>query len=176
MQITVQRMRKSPSFASYCRTDPFLRAAVSAYTRVIADVAIVPVRGRRRKCADARRRNAGTVVTITGGGRGVRIDVPRMVPRGYMTRASHSRGSDHGYGDQCGRQKVMTGHSTSPMDMRSQQRLAPQDCGFSFQRPRRLMSRRGRQDSVSHQSGDQTGDRFIPCPWMGISINDRTFA
>jgi len=30
-------------------------AAFSAYTRVITDVAIFPVRGRRRKCADARR-------------------------------------------------------------------------------------------------------------------------
>src|SRR5258706_14656910 len=30
-------------------------AASSAYARVITDVAIFPVRGRRRKCADARR-------------------------------------------------------------------------------------------------------------------------
>jgi hypothetical protein len=41
--------------ASHSCTDPFLCAAFSTYKRVITDVAIFPVRGRRRKCADARR-------------------------------------------------------------------------------------------------------------------------
>src|SRR5258705_13184514 len=44
------------SCASHSRTDPFLCTAFSTYTRVITDVAIFRVRGRRRwKYADARR-------------------------------------------------------------------------------------------------------------------------
>ena len=43
------------SCASHNRPDPFLCAASSAYKRVITDVAISPFRGRRRKCAEARR-------------------------------------------------------------------------------------------------------------------------
>ncbi len=45
----------SPELRLTSRTDPFPCAAFSAYARVITDVAIFPVRGRRRKCADARR-------------------------------------------------------------------------------------------------------------------------
>ena len=45
----------SPELRLTSRTDPFPCAAFSAYARVITDVAIFPVRGRRRQCADARR-------------------------------------------------------------------------------------------------------------------------
>jgi hypothetical protein len=34
----------------------------------------------------------------------------------------------------------------------------------------------GRQDSVPHQLGDQSGNRFIPCAWIGIGIYGLTFS
>jgi hypothetical protein len=113
------------SCASHSRTDPFLCTAFSAYTRVITDVAIFPVRGRRRECADTRRWNAGTAVNMTGGGRGARIGVLCAVPRGYMARASHSGSCEHGCGDQCSRQKFKLSHLISPLQMKSQRRVAP---------------------------------------------------
>ena len=74
------------SCASHSRTDPFLCAAFSAYKRVIADVAIFSVRGRWRKCADARRSNADRAVNsyMMGGGGSARIGVFCEMPRGYM--------------------------------------------------------------------------------------------
>jgi len=75
----------------------------SAYKRVIADVAIFPVRGRRGKCSDARRRNADTAVNMTGVGGGARIGVFCVVPRGYMALASHSGSCEHGCGNHCSR-------------------------------------------------------------------------
>jgi hypothetical protein len=93
-------------------TAPFLCVAFSAYKRVIADVAIFPVRGRWRKCADARRSNADRAVDMymMGGGGSARIGVRCEMPRGYMVRASHSGSCEHGCGDQCSRQKFGFSH------------------------------------------------------------------
>jgi hypothetical protein len=90
----------------------FLCVAFSAYKRVIADVAIFPVRGRWRKCADARRSNADRAVDMymMGGGGSARIGVRCEMPRGYMVRASHSGSCEHGCGDQCSRQKFGFSH------------------------------------------------------------------
>jgi hypothetical protein len=107
---------------------------------------------------------------MIGGGGGTRISVLCMVPRDYMACVSDSRSSDHGCAHQCGRQSVMSCHSASPLDMKSQKRLAPTGCGLSFQKPRRLASIGGRQDSFPHQLGDQRGNRFIPCARIGIGI------
>ncbi len=106
------------------RSDAFLCAAFSAYKRVIADVAIFPVRGRRRKCADARRSNADRAVMMGGGG-SARIGVLCEMPRGYMAGASHSRRCEHGCGDQCSRQKLKLSHLIFPLHMKSQRRVAP---------------------------------------------------
>src|SRR5258705_13296754 len=103
------------SCASHSRTDPFLCAAFSAHTRVITDVAIFPVRGRRKKCADARSLNADTAVNMTG----ARIGVLCEMPRGYMARMSHSGSCEHGGGDQCGRQKFKLSHLISPLHMKA---------------------------------------------------------
>jgi hypothetical protein len=103
------------SCASYSPTDPFLSVAFSAYTRVIADVASSPVRGRRSKRAEARRSNADRAVNIMSGGGSARIGVPCEMPRGYMARASHSGSCEHGCGDQCSRQKFKLSHLISPL-------------------------------------------------------------
>src|SRR5260370_1506785 len=50
------------SCASHSRTDPFLCAAFSPYTRLITDVAIFPVLWRRSECASLRRSTAVTAV------------------------------------------------------------------------------------------------------------------
>jgi hypothetical protein len=55
-----------PELRSWSQTDPFLCAALSAYTRVIADVAILPVR---------RRWNADMAVKLTGSGGGARMGI-----------------------------------------------------------------------------------------------------
>jgi len=115
----------SQSCASHSRTDPFLCAAFSAYKRVITDVAIFPVRGRCRKCADAWRWNADTAVHITGGGGSARIGAPCAVPRGSMARASHSGSCQRGSGDQCSRQKFKLGHLISPFHMKATGVWAP---------------------------------------------------
>jgi hypothetical protein len=106
------------------RSDAFLCAAFSAYKRVIADVAIFPVRGRRRKCADARRSNADRAAMMGGGG-SARIGVLCEMPRGYMAVASHSGRYEHGSGDQCSRQKLKLSHLIFPLHMKSQRRVAP---------------------------------------------------
>jgi hypothetical protein len=95
-----------------------------AYKRVIADVAIFPVRGRRRKCADARRSNADRAVMMGGGG-SARIGVLCEMQRGYMAGASHSGLCEHGCGDQCSRQKPKLSHLIFPLHMKSQRRVAP---------------------------------------------------
>src|SRR5712671_2671678 len=41
-----------------------------------------------------------------------------------MALASHGGSCERGCGDQCSRQKFKTGHSISPLDMKSQQRVA----------------------------------------------------
>src|SRR5450631_348278 len=107
MQITVQRMCTSLPRAAPHIAGPihFSAQLFSAYKRVIADVAIFSVRGRRRKRADARRWNTDTAVNITSGGGGARIGMLCAVPRGYMALASHSGSCEHGCGDQRGRQK-----------------------------------------------------------------------
>jgi hypothetical protein len=62
---------------------------------------IVPAPGRHSKCADARRRNAGTAVSITGGEGGARIGVFCEVPRGcHMALPSHSGSCERSGGDQ----------------------------------------------------------------------------
>jgi hypothetical protein len=104
----------------------------SAYKRVIADVAIFSVRGRRRKCADARRCNADTAVNMTGGGGGARIGMLGAVPRGYMALASHSGSCEHGCGDQCSRQKFKLSHQISPLHMKK-----PTACGSSMEMEQR---------------------------------------
>jgi hypothetical protein len=113
------------SCTSFSRIDPFLCAAFSAHKRVTGDVASFPVRGRRRKCADARRSNADTAVNITGCGGSACIGVLCDMPRDYMARASHSGSCEHGRGDQCSRQKFKLSHLISPLHMKSQRRVAP---------------------------------------------------
>jgi len=118
--------KRPPTFV-LAPTDPFLCAAFSAYKRVIADVAIFPVRGRRRKCTDARRSNADRAVMMGGGG-SARIGVLCEMPRGYMARESHSGSCEHGCGDQCSRQKFKLSHLISPLHEK------PTACGSAFLR------------------------------------------
>ena len=72
---------------------------------------IVPAPGRRSKCANSRRRNAGTAVSILGSRFGFLHDVPRR---------RHSGGCEHGCSNQRSRQNVKLGHSISPLDVKSQ--------------------------------------------------------
>ena len=97
-------------------------------------------------------------------GRDTRIGVQHEVPRGHMALASHSGSCKHGCGDQCRRQKVGLGHSSSPLDRKSQEHLASQGVRASFEPALKIGEPQGRQDSaaIPHQSGDWTGDRFIP--------------
>jgi hypothetical protein len=104
----------SPQLASFSRIDTFFRTAFSAYTRVIADVASVPVRGRRSKHADVRRSNANWAINIMGCGGNARIGVVYGIPRGYMARASRSGSCEHGYSDQRSQQKFGFSHFLSP--------------------------------------------------------------
>jgi hypothetical protein len=98
-----------PELRSYGRTDPSLRAAFSANKRVIADVAIFAVRGRRQ-CSDARRRKGEMAFSMTGGRSGSRIGFPCDVPLGYVVLASHGRRCEHGSNDQSRRQELDYGH------------------------------------------------------------------
>jgi hypothetical protein len=94
---------------SYSRTDAFLCGAFSAYARVIANVAILSVRGRRQ-CVDARRWNADMAVNISGSGMGARIGFLCGVPLGYVFLASHDGCREHRGGDQSRRQELDCGH------------------------------------------------------------------
>jgi hypothetical protein len=82
--------------------------------------AVIP--GLRGKCTHGRSRIAETPVGITRAGRGRRMGV---VPQGYMVLASHRGSCERGCGEQCSRQKFKPGHSISPLDVKSQPRLAP---------------------------------------------------
>jgi hypothetical protein len=105
--------------ASYGPTGPFLSVAFSAYTRVIADVASSPIRGRRSKRASARRSNGDRAVNIMSGEGSARIGVLCEMLRGYMACTSHSGSCEHGCGDQCSRQKFKLSHLISPSHMKS---------------------------------------------------------
>ena len=67
--------------------------------RVIADVAIFPVRGRRRKCADARRSNAARAVNMymMGGGGSALASAARC--RELHGSCAHSGSCEQGCGD-----------------------------------------------------------------------------
>jgi len=89
--------------------------------------------GLRGKCAHGRSPIADTPViitcVITCVGRDSRFGV---VPQGYMALASHSGSCERGCRDHCNRQKLKLGHSISPLDMKSQQRLAPPGNGAAI--------------------------------------------
>ena len=136
--------------------------------------------GRGGKCAHGRSRMAAALVSGTRAGRGTRICVHREVPRVCVALASHSGSCKHGCGEQSSRQKLNFSHSSSPLNTKSQQHLAPQGCGFGFGRALQIEEPQARQDSVAvpHQSGDRRGDCFIPANFAcrtGISIDDLTF-
>jgi hypothetical protein len=89
--------------------------------RGFARGAVVP--GLGGKCADARSKAAEMPVNNLC-----------WVPRGYLALASHSGSCEHGCGDQCSRQKFKLGHLISPLDVKSQQCVAPL-CKWSSDRP-----------------------------------------
>ena len=91
----------------------------SVSLRGFAGGTVIP--GLCGKCAHGRSRIADTPVNITCAGRGSRIGV---VPQGYMALASHSGSCERGCGDQCSRQKFNFSRIISPLDMKSQQRVA----------------------------------------------------
>ena len=71
------------------------------------------------ECADGRSRSADTRA-----GRGSRAGLLGGAPRGYPALAGQSGSCEGGCGDQRSRQKFQSGHSISPLDLKSQQRLA----------------------------------------------------
>jgi hypothetical protein len=88
----------------------------SVNRRGFARRTVIP--GLRGKCAHGRSPLAETPVNIALAGSRI-----SAVLRGHMALASHS-GSCDGCGDQCSRQKFKTSHLISPLDMKSQQRVA----------------------------------------------------
>jgi hypothetical protein len=88
----------------------------SVNRRGFARRTVIP--GLRGKCAHGRSPLAETPVNIALAGSRI-----SAVLRGHMALASHSWSCD-GCGDQCSRQKFKTSHLISPLDMKSQQRVA----------------------------------------------------
>jgi hypothetical protein len=76
------------------------------------------------ECAHGRSRSAKTPVSITRVGRGTRAGLLGGARRGYPALTGHSGSCEGGCGDQRSRQKFKFGHSISPLDLKSQQRLA----------------------------------------------------
>jgi hypothetical protein len=100
-------VRLSPLLGSREDAKP-VRDADESVTRGLARGSVIP--RLRRKCADARSRNAETPVNIARAGHAARIGLRCEVPRGYMALASHGGSREHGSGDQARRHKFKLSH------------------------------------------------------------------
>jgi hypothetical protein len=86
-----------------------IAVAFSADKRVIADVAIFAIRGRRQTSV-TRRRHADMAIIITTGREGYLIGFPHDVPPGQVIIASHDGRCEYGRSDHSCRQELDYGH------------------------------------------------------------------
>ncbi len=100
-------VRLSPLLGSREDAKP-VRDADESVTHGLARRSVIP--RLRRKCADARSRNAETPINIARAGHAARIGLRCEMPRGYMALASHGGSREHGSGDQARRHKFKLSH------------------------------------------------------------------